>query len=71
MNTCQVCGKDNQGHYRFCAGCGAEIIASSAPPGGVVGDIDAHEEHLGVLVDQIHRQADKVLVMEDGCLLSD
>lgn len=43
MNTCQVCGKDNQGHYRFCAGCGAEIVASSAPPGGGVGDIDAME----------------------------
>lgn len=48
MNVCQVCGKDNQAHYRFCAGCGAEIanLAGSgigSPTDSGSGEIDAIE----------------------------
>jgi pSer/pThr/pTyr-binding forkhead associated (FHA) protein len=31
MITCERCGKENQDHYKFCLGCGAEL---SAPPKG-------------------------------------
>jgi pSer/pThr/pTyr-binding forkhead associated (FHA) protein len=40
-NVCQNCGKENQSHYRFCAGCGAEITAAATPSGA--GEIDAME----------------------------
>lgn len=36
MITCQKCGKENQDHYKFCLGCGAELSAAAAavhPPG--------------------------------------
>lgn len=33
MITCPACGKQNQDHYRFCLGCGAEL-----PRGGAKGD---------------------------------
>lgn len=29
MITCQKCGKENQEHYRFCLGCGAELPRAS------------------------------------------
>jgi hypothetical protein len=35
MNTCSTCGKENQSHYKFCLGCGAELqqpSQTSAPP---------------------------------------
>ena len=35
MTVCNRCGKENQDHYKFCLGCGAEL--SAAPKGG--GDV--------------------------------
>ena len=35
MTVCNRCGKENQDHYKFCLGCGAELTA--AKPG--VGDM--------------------------------
>ena len=32
MIICSRCGKDNQDHYKFCLGCGAELTAAEAPP---------------------------------------
>jgi pSer/pThr/pTyr-binding forkhead associated (FHA) protein len=32
--TCQKCGKENQDHYKFCLGCGAELTREVAKPGG-------------------------------------
>ena len=32
MIACGRCGKDNQDHYKFCLGCGAELKGASAPP---------------------------------------
>jgi pSer/pThr/pTyr-binding forkhead associated (FHA) protein len=29
--NCAKCGKENQDHYKFCLGCGAELTKSSAP----------------------------------------
>jgi pSer/pThr/pTyr-binding forkhead associated (FHA) protein len=29
--TCAKCGKDNQDHYKFCLGCGAELPRDNAP----------------------------------------
>lgn len=31
MITCQKCGKENQDHYKFCLGCGAELAREVAP----------------------------------------
>lgn len=31
MITCQKCGKENQDHYKFCLGCGAELAREAAP----------------------------------------
>lgn len=31
MINCAKCGKENQDHYKFCLGCGAELTKSSAP----------------------------------------
>lgn len=31
MITCQKCGKENQDHYKFCLGCGAELTRDAAP----------------------------------------
>ena len=31
MITCQKCGKENQDHYKFCLGCGAELTRDVAP----------------------------------------
>jgi len=31
--TCQKCGKENQDHYKFCLGCGAELTREAAKPG--------------------------------------
>lgn len=30
MITCQKCGKENQDHYKFCLGCGAELSREAA-----------------------------------------
>ena len=43
MITCPKCGKENQDHYKFCLGCGAELprggaakpFSSNTPPHGV------------------------------------
>lgn len=32
MITCNKCGKDNQDHYKFCLGCGAELPRASHVP---------------------------------------
>ncbi len=38
MSVCNRCGKENQDHYKFCLGCGAELTvappAHAAKPGG-------------------------------------
>src|ERR1700742_5008589 len=34
MTVCNRCGKENQDHYKFCLGCGAELTAK--PAGGDV-----------------------------------
>ncbi|HNS97770.1 MAG TPA: FHA domain-containing protein [Polyangiaceae bacterium] len=31
MITCSKCGKENQDHYKFCLGCGAELPRDAAP----------------------------------------
>lgn len=31
MITCQKCSKENQDHYKFCLGCGAELPRDAAP----------------------------------------
>ena len=31
MITCPKCSKDNQDHYKFCLGCGAELPRDAAP----------------------------------------
>src|SRR6185312_16072463 len=35
MTVCNRCGKENQDHYKFCLGCGAELTAPKAPGGDV------------------------------------
>ncbi|MEZ4440526.1 MAG: FHA domain-containing protein [Polyangiaceae bacterium] len=38
MITCPACGKQNQDHYRFCLGCGAELPRGGAKPDEGVAD---------------------------------
>ena len=33
MTVCNRCGKENQDHYKFCLGCGAELTATPKPGG--------------------------------------
>jgi hypothetical protein len=33
MTVCNRCGKENQDHYKFCLGCGAELVAAPKPAG--------------------------------------
>ena len=35
MIICKRCGKENQDHYKFCLGCGAELGAAPGADGGV------------------------------------
>ncbi len=35
MTVCNRCGKENQDHYKFCLGCGAELTAAKAGGGDV------------------------------------
>ena len=35
MTVCNRCGKENQDHYKFCLGCGAELTVPKAPGGDV------------------------------------
>src|SRR5215204_1629615 len=35
MTVCNRCGKENQDHYKFCLGCGAELTAPPKGPGDV------------------------------------
>jgi pSer/pThr/pTyr-binding forkhead associated (FHA) protein len=35
MIVCNRCGKENQDHYKFCLGCGAELAAGPADDGNV------------------------------------
>jgi hypothetical protein len=37
MTVCNRCGKENQDHYKFCLGCGAELTV--APPMGKPADV--------------------------------
>lgn len=37
MTVCNRCGKENQDHYKFCLGCGAELTAAPKAGGGDVG----------------------------------
>ncbi|MBW2733400.1 MAG: zinc ribbon domain-containing protein [Deltaproteobacteria bacterium] len=32
MIICSSCGKENQEHYKFCLGCGAEIVGADPDP---------------------------------------
>jgi pSer/pThr/pTyr-binding forkhead associated (FHA) protein len=32
MIVCNKCGKENQDHYKFCLGCGSELVAPAPPP---------------------------------------
>lgn len=43
MITCQKCGKENQDHYKFCLGCGAELTRDVAPKAGARGPVVAAE----------------------------
>ncbi|HVV16020.1 MAG TPA: FHA domain-containing protein [Polyangia bacterium] len=37
MITCNRCGKENQDHYKFCLGCGSELVKPAAPaPSGAM-----------------------------------
>ncbi|MBK9031193.1 MAG: FHA domain-containing protein [Myxococcales bacterium] len=35
MIVCNRCGKENQDHYKFCLGCGAELTAATKPEAGM------------------------------------
>jgi pSer/pThr/pTyr-binding forkhead associated (FHA) protein len=35
--TCNRCGKENQDHYKFCLGCGSELVKPAAPPAPTAG----------------------------------
>jgi hypothetical protein len=35
MTVCNRCGKENQDHYKFCLGCGAELTAGPKPDANV------------------------------------
>src|SRR3954466_3515754 len=35
MTVCNRCGKENQDHYKFCLGCGAELTAAGKAGGDV------------------------------------
>src|SRR5258706_11298510 len=37
MTVCNRCGKENQDHYKFCLGCGAELTAAPKPQGNDMG----------------------------------
>src|SRR5688572_13021901 len=37
MTVCNRCGKENQDHYKFCLGCGAELTAPKAAGGNDMG----------------------------------
>jgi pSer/pThr/pTyr-binding forkhead associated (FHA) protein len=39
MTVCNRCGKENQDHYKFCLGCGAELVAAPKPAAGGGGDM--------------------------------
>lgn len=39
MTVCNRCGKENQDHYKFCLGCGAELTAAPKPGGSGGGDV--------------------------------
>src|SRR4051812_35328423 len=39
MTVCNRCGKENQDHYKFCLGCGAELTAAPKAGGGPGGDV--------------------------------
>jgi hypothetical protein len=39
MTVCNRCGKENQDHYKFCLGCGAELTAAPKPAAGGGGDM--------------------------------
>ncbi len=39
MTVCNRCGKENQDHYKFCLGCGAELTAAPKPGGPGGGDV--------------------------------
>ncbi|MGB5348631.1 MAG: FHA domain-containing protein [Polyangiales bacterium] len=50
MIVCSRCSKDNQDHYKFCLGCGAELprvsgkprsLSTDTPPGGSSGSVRA------------------------------
>ena len=32
MTVCNRCGKENQDHYKFCLGCGAELSGAAKQP---------------------------------------
>lgn len=34
MTVCNRCGKENQDHYKFCLGCGAELTVAAKPASG-------------------------------------
>ena len=36
MNVCEKCAKENQDHFKFCLGCGAEIDSPSESPRGLM-----------------------------------
>jgi pSer/pThr/pTyr-binding forkhead associated (FHA) protein len=36
MTVCNRCGKENQDHYKFCLGCGAELTAAPKPDMGMM-----------------------------------
>ncbi len=52
MITCQKCGKENQDHYKFCLGCGAELTRDAAKPvgrGPVVATDATHDHERGIV----------------------
>ena len=42
MITCPKCSKDNQDHYKFCLGCGAELPRDAAPKKFAAGGTPPH-----------------------------
>jgi pSer/pThr/pTyr-binding forkhead associated (FHA) protein len=66
--TCPACGKQNQDHYRFCLGCGAELPrgAVKAPSEPPEEEIEDEETQIGGIAAADARLAEAVSVEVDG-----
>jgi pSer/pThr/pTyr-binding forkhead associated (FHA) protein len=59
--TCQKCGKENQDHYKFCLGCGAELTRDVAPKPVGRGPVVASDATHGLAERGLADRADRSL----------